>query len=183
MRRWRGREGGAAAAGSAQRAADGPESGSGGDDLQAGTRDPAAGSPARADAPGRVPGGIFGQSGGRSGGAEAVSADTGQYRILVAEDNLVNQKVARRLVEKLGYAVDVVEDGQRALAAAISGSYALVLMDCQMPVLDGFRATKAIRRLEGAIGQVPIVAMTAQAMRGDREKCIQAGMSDYLPKR
>jgi len=78
--------------------------------------------------------------------------------------------------------VDVVEDGQRALAAAISGSYALVLMDCQMPVLDGFRATKAIRRLEGAIGQVPIVAMTAQAMRGDREKCIQAGMSDYLPK-
>jgi signal transduction histidine kinase/CheY-like chemotaxis protein len=114
--------------------------------------------------------------------AEAVSADTGQHRILVAEDNLVNQKVARRLVEKLGYAVDVVEDGQRALAAAMSGNYALILMDCQMPVLDGFRATKAIRRLEGAIGQVPIVAMTAQAMRGDREKCIQAGMSDYLPK-
>jgi len=94
--------------------------------------------------------------------AEAVSADTGQHRILVAEDNLVNQKVARRLVEKLGYAVDVVEDGQRALAAAMSGNYALILMDCQMPVLDGFRATKAIRRLEGAIGQVPIVAMTAR---------------------
>jgi len=79
---------------------------------------------------------------GALAGAEAVSADTGQYRILVAEDNLVNQKVARRLVEKLGYAVDVVEDGQRALAAAMSGNYALILMDCQMPVLDGIQGNQ-----------------------------------------
>jgi len=107
---------------------------------------------------------------------------TANYRVLVAEDNAVNQKVARRLLEKLGYAVDVVPDGGPAVQAAATGQYAAVLMDCQMPGMDGFRATQSIRRLEGASRLVPVIAMTANAMKGDREKCIEAGMTDYITK-
>ncbi len=109
-------------------------------------------------------------------------ASTGGPRILVAEDNPVNQKVARKLAEKLGYSVEIADNGEAAAKAAAGGGYAVVLMDCQMPVMDGFKATQAIRRLPDPCGLVPIIAMTANAVKGDREKCLAAGMSDYLAK-
>ena len=105
-------------------------------------------------------------------------------RVLVAEDNQVNQLVAVRTLERAGYQVDVVGDG-RAAAQAVRGApgaYAAVLMDCQMPVMDGYEATAAIREL-GDVGRtIPIIAMTAGAMAGDRERCIAAGMNDYIAK-
>jgi len=113
-------------------------------------------------------------------GKEAIPA--AGPRILIVEDNLVNQKVARKLAEKLGYSVDIASNGEAAVKAAAAGGYAAVLMDCQMPVMDGFMATEAIRRLPEPQGLVPVIAMTANAMRGDREKCLAAGMSDYLAK-
>lgn len=102
--------------------------------------------------------------------------------ILLAEDNPVNQMLALRLLQKVGYAVDVVETGKQALEAVQRKAYRIVLMDVQMPEMDGFEATKRIRQLGGNIAKVPIIAMTAYAMAGDREKCLQAGMDDYIPK-
>jgi len=111
--------------------------------------------------------------------AETVPA---QVRVLLAEDNLVNQKVALIMLKKLGLEADVVATGIEALDALLGVSYDLVLMDCQMPEMDGFEATQRIRERERGQRRLPVVAMTANAMVGDREKCIEAGMDDHIPK-
>lgn len=103
-------------------------------------------------------------------------------RILLAEDNVVNQKVATRLLERMDYDVDVVNDGRAAIDAWQTGNYDLILMDCQMPVLDGYEATRQIRRLEDPAARIPIVALTAHAMKGADEPCFAAGMDGYLTK-
>jgi CheY-like chemotaxis protein len=104
-------------------------------------------------------------------------------RILLAEDSLVNQKLAVGLLEKYGHSVVVANHGRAAMAALQSQSFDLVLMDVQMPEMDGFEATTAIRSLEQQTGKhVPIIAMTAHAMTGDRERCLEAGMDDYVAK-
>ena len=123
-------------------------------------------------------------------------------RILVVEDNIVNQKLAVRMVEKLGYKPDVVENGQEALTALAKGDYDAILMDCQMPVMDGFETTRCIREREASVAScdlpdggtppsdvaprstphIPIIAVTANAMQGDRERCLAIGMDDYLAK-
>jgi PAS domain S-box-containing protein len=103
-------------------------------------------------------------------------------RLLLVEDNIVNQKVAQAMLLKSGYSVDVAADGDEALKALDIISYDLIFMDCQMPVMDGFEATRCIRKLSAEKRDIPIIAMTAGAMQGDRAKCIEAGMNDYLSK-
>ncbi|NKB32167.1 MAG: response regulator [Pseudomonadales bacterium] len=108
---------------------------------------------------------------------------TGQLKILLAEDNIVNQKLAMHLLQKSGHDTTVVSDGQAALSEYIEKEFDLVLMDIQMPVMDGWQATESIRRLENESGKhTPIIALTAHAISGDREKCLNAGMDGYLPK-
>jgi CheY-like chemotaxis protein len=106
-----------------------------------------------------------------------------QGRILLVEDNKVNQMVASKMLAAMGLTVDLADDGEKALAALAQTRYDLVLMDCQMPVLDGYQATRAFRSQEPQGGKrLPIIAMTANAMEGDRQKCLEAGMDDYIAK-
>lgn len=131
-----------------------------------------------------------------------VAENVQHRRILIVEDNIVNQKLAVRMMEKLGYQPDVVENGQEALTALAKGDYAAILMDCQMPIMDGFETTQCIRKGEAAVAShdspgggpnhsdtspqstphIPIIAVTANAMQGDRERCLATGMDDYLAK-
>ncbi|HUO10918.1 MAG TPA: response regulator [Phycisphaerae bacterium] len=105
-------------------------------------------------------------------------------RVLLAEDNEINQMVALEMLHRAGYSCDIVPDGEAAVEAAMTGAYGLVLMDCQMPKVDGFEATMRIRRLEERAGRrrISIVALTANAIKGDRERCLAAGMDSYLTK-
>ncbi|MCE5335456.1 MAG: response regulator, partial [Desulfobacteraceae bacterium] len=104
--------------------------------------------------------------------------------ILLAEDNEINQKVAKQMLERLGCRVDIAENGLEVLDAVTARSYDLILMDCQMPELDGYETTRQIRQRESSAqtGHIPIIALTGFAMHGDREICLQAGMDDYLSK-
>lgn len=108
-------------------------------------------------------------------------------RVLLAEDNEINQELARAMIQFAGYNCDCVVNGQEAVTAALTGEYSLIFMDCMMPAMDGYQATRHIRQAaisspEAQRARVPIIAMTANAMEGDREKCLTSGMDDYLSK-
>jgi two-component system sensor histidine kinase/response regulator len=106
-----------------------------------------------------------------------------KLKVLLAEDNPINQKVAKRMLEKMGYQITVVDNGLDVLQKLENEKFDLILMDVQMPRMDGFVATKKIREIEkNSKKHVPIIALTAHAMKGDREKCIQAGMDGYVSK-
>ena len=105
-----------------------------------------------------------------------------QRRLLIAEDNVVNQRVASRMLEKMGYFVDVVGNGQQAVAAWARGGYDAILMDCQMPEMDGYAATREIRRQESDSAHIPIIALTAHAIKGADDECFAAGMDHYVTK-
>jgi signal transduction histidine kinase/DNA-binding NarL/FixJ family response regulator len=114
--------------------------------------------------------------------APVLLGDAAASLVLVADDNPVNRILAVRMLEKLGYRADMVSDGREALTAIEQTRYAAVLMDCQMPELDGYETTKQIRHREQGSEHLPIIAMTAHSMAGDREKCLAAGMDDYISK-
>ncbi len=131
----------------------------------------------------RILNGVLGRE--RSEGFGPLEATTEAYSglVLVAEDNVVNQRIARMLLERLGLRVDTVANGQEAVAAHARSKYGLILMDCQMPEMDGWMATQRIREAEGGSdARTPIVALTAAVMTSDRERCLVAGMDGYLSK-
>jgi CheY-like chemotaxis protein len=103
-------------------------------------------------------------------------------RVLVAEDNRVNQLVISKSLQNLGYAVDIAENGEIAVERCRTTTYAAILMDCQMPIMDGYEATAAIRKSGLSNWSIPIIAVTAHAMLGDEERCLAAGMTDYITK-
>jgi PAS domain S-box-containing protein len=124
-----------------------------------------------------------------SGGASGRLPEAGARRVLLAEDNEINQELAREMIQFAGCECDCVADGEEVVRAAASGRYDLVFMDCMMPGMDGYEATRAIRAEEAreaaagrGKGRLPIIAMTANAMAGDQEECLAAGMDDYLSK-
>jgi len=110
----------------------------------------------------------------------AATRDRG--RVLVVEDNPINQLVTTGMLARLGYRSDVVANGMQALEALARGPFKAVLMDCNMPVMDGYEATEAIRDREDGDRHVPIIAMTASALLGDRERCMAVGMDEYISK-
>ena len=127
---------------------------------------------------------ITGRSHGSSAKRRAITASTKNksFKILLVEDNKVNQRVAAAMLKKLGHDVDLAENGEEALKNIQLQKYNAVFMDCQMPVLDGWEATRQIRKLGPEYEALPIIALTANALSGDREVCIEAGMTDYLSK-
>ncbi|MEO8452232.1 MAG: response regulator, partial [Gemmatimonadota bacterium] len=134
---------------------------------------------------GRVPGRLvtrYTLAEARHESAPRITSEPLGLRVLVAEDNRVNQRLITYLLKKEGCVVDLADTGTAAVEKAQQSTYDLILMDCQMPVMDGFEATAAIRRQPGLLGTIPIVAMTANAMQGDREACLSAGMNDYITK-
>lgn len=106
--------------------------------------------------------------------------DSAPLRILMAEDNSINQRVAKLILQRAGFNIDLVADGSEALEAHRLSPYDVILMDCQMPTMDGFEASRQIRRLTQP--QPVIIAVTANALVGERERCLSAGMDDYLSK-
>ena len=105
-----------------------------------------------------------------------------EHHVLLAEDNLINQKVSIKILNRAGYNVTAVGNGIEVLEAVAKDKFDLILMDIQMPEVDGYSATKEIRKLNNGYSKIPIIALTAHALMGDREKCIEAGMNDYLTK-
>ncbi|MCO5388064.1 MAG: response regulator [Desulfosporosinus sp.] len=110
------------------------------------------------------------------------SASKEQYNVLLVEDTLANQKLATVMLRQLGYNTDLAENGQKAVAMCNIKNYDIILMDCQMPLMDGYEASSIIKKSKGLHRDTVIIAMTAHAMEGDRDKCINAGMDDYFSK-
>ncbi len=115
-------------------------------------------------------------------GEDCASSDEVATRILLVEDDSINRMVATAALESMNVDVTVAENGQEGVDAFMAAEFDIVLMDCQMPIMDGYEATGRIRTFEGGGGHTPVVALTANALMGDREKCLTAGMDDYLTK-
>ncbi|HYE72506.1 MAG TPA: response regulator, partial [Blastocatellia bacterium] len=114
--------------------------------------------------------------------SDIASSKVRKAKILLVEDHPINQKLVANLLRKIGYEVDLVNNGREACEAFKAQSYDLILMDVQLPEMDGYKATSAIRKIEGSERHTPIIALTSRALAGDREQCLAAGMDDYLSK-